>query len=425
MGNDSGEQVVGRRYLYDLYRVELATGHVERLWDITWKGNSVVPVREMVVPDDESFYTLCYSEHLSDSFLLLYRFSLGDGSCEALGDSIPIRSDKIATNANCYYDMELSALLAVVQEFDDDIASTLKIYSLAFPPISHKELAGDTTWSRHGAVIIAIIIILCAAVVWIMFVRRRRAAAGIALRSMVGASVEAARPNSICLFGDFTARDRRGVDISHLFSARIRQAFCLILQHSDGDGDGDGLASRRMGDMLWPGRKKENVKNSVGVAINHLRKVLGEFDGIRLISDKGHFRIIQSEPFYCDLTRAMRIIDSERQETGRMELLGILRRGKFLKFSDHGMFDSFKEETERRLEPMLSQQMKDCFAKGEYRTATGFAEVMFRIDPLSSEALSVMTRSLHKLNMREEANLRQQTFAAEYLKTMGRNYPVE
>ncbi|MDR0510036.1 MAG: DNA-binding transcriptional activator [Rikenellaceae bacterium] len=422
MGNESGEQAVGRRYLYDLYRVDPATGDVARLWDIEWPEGNVAPVREMVIPDDESFYTLCYPEHFSDSFLRLYRFSLADGSYAILGDSIPIRSDKITTNANLYYDRQLNSLFAVVQEFDDDdVASSLKIYSLDFPPISAEELtlhAGKRGFLRTLAVIVSICTIATGA---LLFGRRRRAARA-ASGSAAGSEAGAPRPNSILLFGGFSARDKHGKDISHLFSNRLRQAFCLVLHYSDREG----LASQRMGEMLWPDKRKEEVKNSIGVTVNHLRKALGEFDGIELINDRGRFRIMQRGPFYCDHTRVMQIVaSSEKQKENRTELLDILRRGKFLQSADHRLFDQFKEETERRLEPILLRQMKECFAEREYRAAIDFAEAMFWIDPLNDVALNILTRSLRKLEMHKEANIRQQAFAAEYLKTMGQNLPTE
>ncbi len=75
----------------------------------------------MVINDKSFFYTLCYPEHFTESFLKLYRFSLQDGDYTILGDSIPIYSDKINTNANLYYDEDLNTLYAVVHEFEDDI----------------------------------------------------------------------------------------------------------------------------------------------------------------------------------------------------------------------------------------------------------------------------------------------------------------
>lgn len=83
MGNESGEQVVGRYYFYDLHRVDLATRRIRKLWELPWEGDNVVPVRSMVIPDPSAFYTLCYPEIYSDSYLRLYRFP---------STTVPVRS---------------------------------------------------------------------------------------------------------------------------------------------------------------------------------------------------------------------------------------------------------------------------------------------------------------------------------------------
>lgn len=73
---------------------------------------------------------------MSNSFLRLYRFLVKDGSCQILGDSIPIYSDKITTNARLYYNERLSRLFVTVQETRDDVSSKFSVYSLLFPPVS-------------------------------------------------------------------------------------------------------------------------------------------------------------------------------------------------------------------------------------------------------------------------------------------------
>lgn len=156
MGNESGEQVVGRRYLYDLYRVNLEKGIVEKLWEIKWDGENMVPVRNMVVTDPEHFLVLCYPESVSNSQIKLYRFSILDGTFQALATEIPIRSDRISTNANLYFDSQLERLYAAVQEYDDyDVKSTLKIYSLAYPPLTEEELISYSGIDTGGGIITA------------------------------------------------------------------------------------------------------------------------------------------------------------------------------------------------------------------------------------------------------------------------------
>lgn len=111
MGNESGDQVIGRCYFHDFYKVDLQEMRVQKLWDISEGQPNMVPAQDMVILNDSCFYVLRYPESVSNSFLHLYRFSVEDGSCHILGDSIPIYSDKITTNARLYYNERQSRLL--------------------------------------------------------------------------------------------------------------------------------------------------------------------------------------------------------------------------------------------------------------------------------------------------------------------------
>src|SRR5690606_38911639 len=134
MGNESGEHIVGRKYLYDFYQVDLDSKKITKKWDLVWKDKHIVPARGVVFPDSNHFYALCYPEYLTKSNIQLYRFSVQNGNFEVLGDSVPIYSDKISTHAQLYYDQQLGRLLTLVQESKDDIQSTLKVYSLNMTP---------------------------------------------------------------------------------------------------------------------------------------------------------------------------------------------------------------------------------------------------------------------------------------------------
>jgi hypothetical protein len=427
MGNDSGEQTVGRKYYYDLYKIDLTTNRVSKLWEIPWEQDNMVPVRGMVVLDDSCFYTLCYPEHFSDSFLKLYQFSLKDGSYKILGDSIPIHSDKITTNANVYYDSALNNLYAVVQEFDDDISSDLKVYSLSFPPITAEELASYSR-EKYNYTLAAIILSSCLALgIGYIFFKRQKTTPitpGDIDPELYAPADKlepvTTRPNSIYLFGEFTVRDRNNRDITYMFSAQLKQIFCLILQYTITE---DGIASLRLSNILWPDKPADKVKNSRGVTINHLRKVLSELDGIELLYDKGSFKIEQTGGFYCDYSRCIEIVSANEAETRRDELIEIISRGKFLQLSDHPLYDSFKEEVEKKLEPILLVEMEKSFEAELYLTAIAFAEAITNIDPLNDVALAFQIRSMQRLKMNDEARIRYQEFVIDYKKAMGNDYP--
>jgi hypothetical protein len=428
MGNESGEQIVGRQYYYDLYKIDLNTRHISKLWEIQWTQDNMVPVRGLVILNDSSFYTLCYPEHVSESLLKLYRFSLKDGSYEVLGDSIPIRSDKITTNANLYYDHALNNLYAVIQEFDDDISSNLKVYSLSFPPLTAHELATYSTEKSNNTLFVVLLSTAMTMVIGYLLYRKLKAkprdmAVNEGFRTETIAStkpITITLPNSTYLFGNFTVHDRKNRDITYMFSEQLKQVFCLILQHSMSE---NGIASQRLSNILWPDRPADKVKNSRGVTINHLRKVLSELDGIELIYDKGHFKILHTEAFYCDYTRCMQIIATGKAEEQRDEFVEILSRGKFLQHTDHPVFDLFKDEMEKKLEPVLLLEMEKSFDAELYQATIALAQAASNIDPLNDTALTFQIKAMLRLKLNDEARIRYQAFAIEYKKIMGTEYP--
>ena len=308
MGNESGDQVIGRRYFHDFYKVDLQEMRVQKLWDISEGQPNMVPAQDMVILNDSCFYVLRYPESVSNSFLHLYRFSVEDGSCHILGDSIPIYSDKITTNARLYYNERQSRLFVTVQETSDDVSSKFSVYSLLFPPVSLEKYTannGGGNASHVWLVLVAAVVAVAGGSVWIVYKRHRNSGKGedgkavrqdkeqlpeasdVKVEKM---AVDTGTVNSMYLFGDFSVFDRNGRNISYMFSLRIKQIFCLILRYSDADG----ISSKQLSDLIWPDKPKDKVKNSRGVAINHLRKILKELDGIELVYEKGCFRFTLS-----------------------------------------------------------------------------------------------------------------------------------
>lgn len=434
MGNESGDQAVGRVYYYELYRIDLETGIVKKMWEIPWRKENVVPVRGMVLTDNKFFYTLCYPEHFSQSALKLYRFSIADGSHEILGDSIPILSEKITTNANVYYNKRTGELYSIVQEFEyDDTGSQVKIYSLSYPPVTMDGLlyynhAGS--FRRVWAVLIVVLLAACGIILYRW--RRKKMASNVidkkvsdydrspVFKSGVQINTETDnRANSIFLFGEFSIRDRNNRDITYMLSSKLRQAFFLILQYSLKNG----ITTQELSDLLWPNKPEDKVKNSRGVTLNNLRKILGELDGISLVHEKGHYKIVLGAECYCDYKNCLELINSPAVNVSTDQLISVISRGKFLRSVDIPLLDPFKEHIERRLEPVLLINMERTFKAGGYAETLILAEAVFNIDPFNEEALYCLLHSLSKMNQIDEARRRYLLFAAEYKNTMDEDYP--
>jgi two-component SAPR family response regulator len=433
MGNESGDQTVGRVYYYELYKIDLVNKKITKLWEIPWNNENVVPVQNMIITDDESFYTLCYPEHFSHSYLRLYRFSIADGKYEILGDSISILSEKITTHANLYYNSRSNELFSIVQEFDyDDIASTAKVYSLSFPPVTKEQLilyapSTITNWVWILSSIILVVVMLLI-IIYLLKIRKQKSnndntstkSSKLSQPATINNENKVTKylPNSIYLFGEFSMIDKNTREINYLLSAKLKQAFFLILFHSLENG----ITSQEFSEVLWPNKSYDKAKNSRGVTLNNLRKILSELNGINLVHEKGIYKIIIAEECYCDYLRCLEIASGDKPDDHIDEFVSIISRGKFLKSEDAPMYDSFKEYIERRIESIMYFYMEKAYTSGKYQMTILLCESIFDFDPLSEEALHYIIKALSKLEMKDEAKRRYYLFAVEYKKTMGEEY---
>ena len=163
--------------------------------------------------------------------------------------------------------------------------------------------------------------------------------------------------------------------------------------------------------------------NSRGVAINHVRGILKEIDGIELVYDKGLFRIEYTDEFYCDYLACVKLLMINNTGGNATELIGIVSRGKFLRSIDMPEFDSFKGNLEQKLEPVLLIEIENCFKKEAYKIVVALCESLFYIDPINDEALCYAIQSLTKMNMVNEAKVQYLKFSVEYMNTMNTEYP--
>ena len=424
MGNECGEQVVGRRYFYDLHRVEPRTGNCTLLWRLDWDEADKVPVRNLCT-DGDRFYTLCYPEYVGKSELYLYRFSIADGSREILGDSIPIISDKMRTNANLWLDRELGCFFATVQEFEDDIKSTLKIYSLAYPPLTAAEAPLD---GESGGGLPWWAVVLCAlgaaaalcGVAALLRARERRAEEfgrnyGVAgSRKMFRHSQKA---DSISIFGDFTVMDHEGKDITTLFTAQQILILCLLIKRGD-----NGISTRRLSSILWPDKEEDKVKNSRGVALNNLRRSLSRLEGASVAYRDGRYYLELAPPCSCDwfeLNSALK-----EKELDKTRILGIISGGKFLKSIGDEIFDDFKEKAENIVLPLLQEELEARFRAKDYEAVCEIGEMIAVIDPTDENALRTVIRAMRRQKRTEEALVVYAAFCAEYKKANDADFGI-
>ena len=441
MGNESGEQSVGRNYLHDLYLLDRKQQSVRRLWQNA-SDHRLVVARDMILtPDEKYIYALCYPEYLSDTYLRLYRLTVDDGTMKALGDSIPMRSEEIMTNANLYYNSLTHEYYCTTTEFDKKGHTVIRTYVLSAPPVSLDEIRSYGSRSsleiRWLWIMAGIGVLLLAG--GVLFVRKKRGkqrnavleSSSVLMSPPVGREPDKSvqgketlakedfesslvRPNAVYLFGPFTVIDRNGWDITHLFSSRLRQVFIYILLHSTHNG----VLSASLNEVFWPDKPDDKVKNLKGVTINQIRKNLAELDGVELVHDKGYFRLVFTD-CYCDYFRFRTLKNAEEVEN---ELGILLMRGKFLDGMDAGMMDHFKQKVEEFLSSFLPLEIERLYQQHKYDAVIRFCNVLFRVDPVNELALAYGMHALNHTGSSQEAILQYSLFVREYRQMMNEEY---
>ncbi len=424
MGNESGNQIVGRDYFYDLYRIDPTNFQLEKKWEINWNAESdCVAARNMVICEDDSFYSLCYPESETESQLQLYKFSIKDGSHEKLGNTIPIFSDKITTNANLFYDASIEKMIALVEESKDDISSSVSVYWICYPPKEPLAEAGPSIKSYRTTWIWMVIIAgMTAFIVLALYWRRlyrRLQNKSISYYDRHSSKIQPIkeRPNCIFLFGSIQIISSSGEDISEMLTVRLKETLLLILHHSSSGG----ISSRRLSSLIWPDKDEDKSKNVRGVTLNNLRKVLSCMNGISLIFKDGKYMITCSDTAFCDYLTCMQLL--ENYKPGNDLALSILARGKFLMDEGNVLFDRMKDEIEEKIVAAMMAEAEWRFQNEDWANTILCADVMFKIDPLNENALGYMVKALKMSGNIEEAKVRYNNFITQYKKDYDENYP--
>lgn len=425
MGNEAGKHIIGRKYFYDLYKLDLDKGEIRKKWEAPGEPIDFVPARGIVIPDSINMYVLGYPEHLTNSFIKLYRYDLTRGEHTILGDSIPIFSDRISTRAKLYYDHAQKKLVTLVQESPDDVRSTLKVFVLDFPPISEASLNALHKQSTTRAKLLDALLafLLCTALILLIRKAQKPRPRDILPDSLpVEAPIQATghKPNSVQLFGDFTVINRAGKDISHLFSLRLRQVFCLLLSKT---GE-NGVSSQLLNYTLWPDKEKEKAKTLRGVTINHLRKVLSELSGVEIVFSKGHFRLVIGDECYCDYLECMRLVDELPEMRNQNEYLSILSRGKFLLGTDDIVFDKLKEETESKVIPTLLEDLRQSAKFNRPHKTIQIANCIFQFDPINEQTLSYCIKAKIQIKQEVKAHELYYRFSTDYQNVMAEKFAI-
>jgi DNA-binding SARP family transcriptional activator len=431
IGNQSGSQVVGGMHFYDLYQVNLTNHTIKKLWEIKPNEEAFVPANNLILSKDgKYFYVLCYPHERPKTSLRLYKYSVQDGSYEVVSGDIPVTSERIETDVNLFFNSDANEFYCTTQEFTSPVKSGIKIYSLAFPPVSYaaylkSKQAKSTTTSVYSYVGVLAAVLLVAGVAFIYLKRKKaKPVPDTADLTQDESTLEIIgnKINAVYLLGAFAVYDKNGKDITYLFSPKIKQLFILILLSSR---DKNGVTSRRISTTLWVDKDVAKTKNIRGVTLNHLRSILADLSGIELAYINDTYSFTVSDDFFCDYFVVQAGLNN-RQGAAALEVphFDLIARGGLLPAMPDVWLDDFKEEYEEALMPALQPVIKNTYDEGQFKKALEISRLILNIDPFSDAGINYKLKAIRRTRGIEHARRTYDDFIAEYKRSLGIDYPI-
>lgn len=256
-----------------------------------------------------------------------------------------------------------------------------------------------------------------------MFAARPRPALEAPLTGDGGPKPTGPLQNAVYLSGEFAVFDKRGMEITHLFSPKIKQLFLLIFLNSKCN---KGISSRKISQTLWPDKEIGKSKNIKGVTVNHLRNAISDIKGIRLSFSNDIYFFETTDPFFSDYGATLNLLKDGalKKDTLFTDHFNLLTRGVFLPDMAYGWLDDFKRDYEKKVLEPLVVQVEKCYHQKNYPMVLSLSQLVFQMDPFNDFVLGYQLKSYRRLMGMDFCQKIYYQFALDYEKSLGIPFPV-
>ena len=433
VGNQVGQQEFGTHIYGDLYRMDMRTGSIIKLWDKGIDSGNEAAVSYLKVEGDKALgLHFCPTRYAS--YLILKEISLLDGSQKVLGDTISYNFLDIESTAQLCHSAELERLYAVTTHRAHDHFYLLRIYSIACPALAISEVLqtspGQFSWWLVGGLAL---LLLCAAGM-IQYLQNRKSRKKKQVSPKKGNSVmpfvaleeynsERTGPG-IYLLGGFRVIDRAGRDITGEFTPTMKQILSLIILYTY---KGVGISNRELKDFLWFDMSEENARNNRSVNIRKIRLLLERVGEFGLTTQNSYWTITFGQGEQCDYTLAADFLKGISGPTpispdDMVHLLKIASRGALLPNQQFEWLDAFKADYANMMIGMMARLRDSRTLENNHKARILLSEGILLFDTLDEESVKVKCHALVALGKIGMAKTAFDTFTREYRQLMGEEF---
>jgi len=439
-GSKSGNQEISPQSFYDLHSFDLRTHEIKQIWEEETPQSlrNIVFSNSLVINEQDScFYVLSYPKDKYKSYIKLRSYSLKHPLRTELGDSIPFLFHDVNSFSDLFYSKDTKELIAVTAHKEAD-QYKVHVYSINYPPLK----IGDTLqvvptkFLQAGNYYVPIAGTGIVAIIFGIFIfRNKRTRAGNVIADKAAThdrptpvhaeiflepGVE--RISTIDLFGGFQVIDKAGIDITHKFTATVKELFIFILLHSVRLEK--GISTTVLHEFLWPDKDEVNARNNRNVNLKKLRKLFEEIGDISIENTTSYVRLILHDTVSCDYQTAYRILNSGKMDGHKIEILmKYVSRGSLLPNMQAIWLDTFKSEISNRIIDVLLAYSSELDMYKDDKMLLDIADSIFNYDTINQEAMVIKCSVLNKRGKHSLAKNWYDHFAKEYMNLYGENYP--
>jgi DNA-binding SARP family transcriptional activator len=438
-GSRSGKQEMSPHSFYDFHSFDLRSHKVTKVWEepTTESSSNFVFSNSLVVNEKDScFYVLAYPKDKYKSHMKLLSYSLTKPVRKELGDSIQFLFHDVHSFSDVFYSRATEELVAVTSHKEGD-QYVMQVYSINYPPLGPDDIVQHVPAERHitkeliAGTLIALIAIGLTVYGALRFIRKKKKLIPIP-QPVVPPSPEVVhvvpvlpiteeKNSMVHLFGGFQVVDKSGNDITHKFTATLKELFIFILVHSVKFEK--GVSTTVLHEVFWPDKDEVSARNNRNVNLKKLRNLLQEVGDIGIENTNSYVRLILDKSVLCDYQTTYHILQHGTLDRQAVEvLLRYVRKGNLLPNIQANWIDPFKSEISNKVIDVLLAHSGELDMDRDDKVLLSIADSIFNYDPINQEAMVLKCSVLNKKGKHSLAKDWYDHFAKEYRTLYGENY---
>ncbi|KAA6303071.1 MAG: hypothetical protein EZS26_000674 [Candidatus Ordinivivax streblomastigis] len=439
-GAEMGRQELSPKNFSDLYEMDLQMLKVKYLFDIDKEREKENIYSNSLVVDEENknIYVLAYPNKKYTSSVFLKRINLETQTGEILADSIEFYFQDITSYCDLYYSPKLSQLIAVTAYSKNQLASTIHIYTLDYPPLIESDVIQDTVHSsikQWILVLSGIFLLLLLVFIWIKIKKKRHPNPNKPIPKEKISTEEIqeekhfynVKEKSILFLGGFQVFNKNGKNITGDFTPTLKYILVLLILYTSKNNK--GISSSKLQELLWFDKTDESARNNRSVNLSKLRVLLEELGNIDITSENIYWTISLPNDVFSDYAEVLKLVSKIKNrdiasEEDLLRLLELLDYGILLPNIQLEWVDNFKTDFSNQLIDTLMQvanNTKSSFYENlEIRLR--IADSLLKIDSINEDAINIKCQTLVKMGKKSLAKTTFDNFNKEYKLLLGEPY---